>query len=103
MTNINSYRRDSGPVDSHRRASNAWAKTRDKDSPYFEVEANGWTWRILKAYQSAHRARENHYARYLCAVQSPFTHGSWDIGDTYIRDIPHCQRILDTQAEAERA
>ena len=67
---------------------NLCGKTRPLDNPY-EVWRNnsGWEWRILKRYQSPENEAKNPYARVMCAVQSPFTYGSFEYGDTYIRDI----------------
>ena len=67
---------------------NLWAKTRPISNPYATVSYNGWTWRILKAYQSRSRERTNRFARYYCAVSSPFTYEGYDIGDVYISGIP---------------
>ena len=67
---------------------NLCGKTRPLDNPY-EVWRNnsGWEWRILKRYQSPENEAKNPYARVMCAVKSPFTYGSFEYGDTYIRDI----------------
>lgn len=72
------------------RVANAWGKTRPLDNPYAVFTApNGWEWRVLKAYQTPEKEKENwRWARWLCAVKSPFTYGSWEYGDTYITDIP---------------
>ena len=48
-----------------------------------------WEWRILKRNsRSAHGELDNPLATWYCAVHSPYTHGSYDLGDTYISDIP---------------
>lgn len=44
-------------------------------------------WRVLKKYQTPEKEAENPYARWLVAAKSDATFGSYDIGDTYIRDI----------------
>lgn len=63
-------------------------KTRDVNNPY-EVYINnqGWEWRVLKKYQSPEAEQDNQYARWLCAVKSPMTHGSYDLGDSYVNDV----------------
>jgi hypothetical protein len=55
----------------------------------YEVWENdsGWTWYVLKKYQSPDKEKTNRFARWMCAVSSPFTFGGMDYGDTYINDI----------------
>jgi len=67
---------------------NTHAKTRGLDNPYHTITIGDWEWRILKRYQSPSHERVNPYARWFCAVKSPATYGGWDMGDTYISDIP---------------
>lgn len=80
---------------------NAWGKTRDVEQPYITIPRGDWEWRVLKAYKSAKSAAGDLFARYLCAVRSPYTFGEWEIGDTYIREIPAYRDILAQQARAE--
>lgn len=84
------------------RIKNLWSKARTIDKPYAEVTANDWTFRVLKAYQSRANEKTNEYARYLCAVRSPFTYNSWDLGDTYIKDIPATPAFIAALNERER-
>ena len=67
-------------------AKNLCAKTRDVDNPYLTLYAarTGWTWRLLKSWQGD---PEKPYGRIFCQVDSPFTHGLPDMGDTYVSDI----------------
>jgi hypothetical protein len=69
------------------RKANPCAKTRDKDNPYEiwrSTNGEGWEWRVLKKYQVDD---SKPYARWLCAVRSPFTYGGYDIGDCYVQDV----------------
>jgi len=67
---------------------NECGKTRPVDQPYEVYRSDdGWEWRVLKKYQSPEKEAENPYARWYCAVKSPFTHGSWEYGDTYVREV----------------
>jgi len=50
----------------------------------------GWEWRVLKKYQTPSNEAKNPYARWHCAVKSPFTFGSWEYGDTYVKDVVNC-------------
>ena len=55
-----------------------------------EGEYEGWEWRVLKKWQSPEREAKNPYARWLCAVSSPFTYGSYDLGDVYASEVRAC-------------
>ncbi len=63
-------------------------KTADIDSPHarFTNEASGWEWRVLKVNQPK-RGPHAQYATWFCAVRSPHTYGSWELGDTYAKDV----------------
>lgn len=66
-------------------SKNTMAKMRDVENPY-EIWINlyGWEWRVLKKWQ----ADDNKdYARWFCAVKSPFTYDSWEYGDVYVSEI----------------
>jgi hypothetical protein len=60
---------------------------RPKDQPY-EVwkSPDGWTWNVLKKYQSPEREASNPYARWFCNVVSPFV-PQGEMGDVYAHDI----------------
>ncbi len=66
---------------------NPFGKTRDADSPYAIYRSGDWEWRVLKTYQRPDKERENRRAAWLCAVKSPYTFGSFEMGDTYVRDV----------------
>ncbi len=75
---------------------NKCGKTRDINNPYEIWQSfNGqWEWRVLKKYQSPEKERLNPYARWYCGVKSPFTFGSFEYGDTYIKDIVENARLI---------
>jgi len=69
---------------------NPCRKTRKVDQPYEIYHSNrlpGWEWRVLKKYQAEEAETKNPYARWYCAVKSPMTYGSWEYGDSYVKDI----------------
>ena len=68
-------------------AKNPANKTRAVDEPYEVWRAGDWEWRVLRKYQTPEREAANPYARWFCAVRSPMTYGSWEYGDTYVRDV----------------
>ena len=64
---------------------NECLKTRPASDPY-EIWKNhsGWTWKVLKKYQ----ADDNKpFGRWFCSVSSPFTRGSEELGDVYVKEI----------------
>jgi len=65
---------------------NLCGKMRGKDDPYevWKSRDGSWEWRVLKKWQADD---DKPYARWFCAVKSPFTQGEWDMGDTYVADI----------------
>jgi hypothetical protein len=67
---------------------NLWGKSRKVSEPYVTVTYGDWTWKILKAYQTRKAELGNKYARWFCAVSSPMTGGSFDMGDCYVSDVP---------------
>ena len=70
---------------------NLMGKTRPVDNPYEIWVADSpdgeWEWRVLKKWQKPSKEKENPYARWFCAVKSPNTYGSWEYGDTYVREV----------------
>lgn len=64
---------------------NECGKARPVNNPY-EVWRNnqGWEWRVLKKWQVDDNKP---YGRWFCAVKSPFTFGSFDMGDVYVTDV----------------
>lgn len=77
---------------------NLCGKTRKVEQPYevWKSSDGTWEWRVLKKYQTPSKEKTNQYARWFCAVKSPFTFGSWEYGDTYISDVRrNAQRSSD--------
>ena len=63
-------------------------KTTKLDDPHAVlIDEQGWVYLVLKTYQKPAKEGKSQFARWMVAVQSPFTHGSFEIGDTYIFDI----------------
>lgn len=65
---------------------NTQAKARPIENPYeiWLTPDGSWEWKVLKKWQVDD---DKQYARWYCAVKSPFTHGSYEYGDTYVADI----------------
>ena len=70
-------------------SKNLCGKTRNIDNPYeiWTTPNKDWEWKVLKKYQNPEKEKENPYARWYCAVKSPFTYGSYEYGDVYISEI----------------
>ena len=75
---------------------NECGKTRKLDNPYEVWECRmdmgfgdviNIEYRILKKYQTPIKESENPFARWFTAAKSEATFGSWEYGDTYVRDI----------------
>jgi hypothetical protein len=67
----------------------SFGKRRSVEEPYavFIDDREDFEYRVLKTYQHATKEAGNAYARWLVAVRSPFTRGSWEEGDMYIGDV----------------
>jgi hypothetical protein len=65
---------------------NECGKMRKKDNPYEVWAGRGWTWKVLKKYQSPEGEAKNPYARWFCYVTSPMCPDG-DMGDVYVSDI----------------
>ena len=68
---------------------NECGKTSPVSDPYeiWENKSAGWEWRVLKKYQNPAKESANPHARWMCAVSSPFTGGSHDLGDVYVKEV----------------
>jgi len=74
---------------------NECAKTRKVTDPYeiwkcrMEIgfDVLNVEYRVLKKYQAPKGEAENPFARWYTAAKSEATFGSWEYGDTYVRDI----------------
>ena len=78
------------------KSKNECAKTRKLEEPYEVWECRmdmgfgdiiNIEYRILKKYQTTKKESENPFARWCTAAKSEATFGSWEYGDTYVRDI----------------
>jgi len=71
-------------------AKNLLGKSRTKETPYAIFKGYGpfgeTEMRLLKTYQVPANEGKNQYARWFVAVKSEMTYGSYDMGDSYIRE-----------------
>ena len=83
---------------------NECGKTRPVENPYeiWQSYDGTWEWRILKKYQTPTNEHKNPYARWYCAVKSPFTFDSWEYGDTYIKDIIQHARMIKGEVDLKK-
>lgn len=80
-------------------SKNLCGKTRDIENPYevwISKDAT-WEWRVLKKYQTPEKEQSNPYAKWFCGVKSPYTHGTFELGDCYINDIISFARMVKGQ------
>ena len=75
---------------------NECAKTRKLDNPYEVWECRmdmgfgdiiNIEYRVLKKYKNPKSESQDPFARWFTAAKSEATFGSWEYGDTYVRDI----------------
>lgn len=81
---------------------NQCSKTRKVDNPYEIWRGGGFEWRVLKKYQSPENKVKNPYARWFCAVKSPMTYGSWEYGDTYVKDVKDYGLLVSTNYDTPK-
>jgi hypothetical protein len=67
---------------------NLFGKMRSKEDPYAIYEGIGpmgqTEVRVLKTYQTYEKESANPYARWMVAVKTDMTFGSYDMGDSYL-------------------
>jgi hypothetical protein len=81
-------------------AKNPFGKGRKQDAPYAIYTSHmGWEWRILKTYKQPANEAADRYARWFVAAKSPHTWGSFELGDTYRRDVVAHGRLVAADPE----
>ena len=71
-------------------SKNECNKERKVNEPYEVYRSHllsGWEWRVLKKWQKPELEAKNPQSRWFCAVKSPMTFDSYDLGDTYVVDV----------------
>jgi hypothetical protein len=70
-------------------AKNKFGKTVKVDNPYaiYKNDRTNFEHRVLKTYQTKDKESKNEYARWYVASRSPYTYGSWEYGDIYVKDV----------------
>lgn len=70
-------------------------KTASIDAPHatFVNERAGWEWRVLKV-NAPKKGPHALHATWFVAAKSPHTFGSWEMGDTYAKDIFEHGRLV---------
>jgi len=65
---------------------NQCLKERKVEEPYevWKTADGSWEWRVLKKWQVDD---DKLYARWFCAVKSPYTFGRFEYGDVYVKEI----------------
>ena len=83
-------------------AKNLCGKTRPKENPYeIWMSRDGFEYRVLKKYQSPENEAKNPHARWFLATKSPFTYGTFELGDGYVQDVKFAAHKLTAQEMAE--
>ena len=72
------------------RVKNLLGKSRNTQTPYAIFKGYGpfgeTEMRLLKTYSTPLNEAKNPYARWMVAVKSEMTYGSYDMGDSYIKE-----------------
>jgi hypothetical protein len=74
--------------------ANPFAKSRPADKPYAIYRAGDMTWHVLKTYKTIPNEDKDPYARWFVAAKSAATFGSFELGDTYRRDVIRYGRLV---------
>lgn len=78
-------------------SKNLMGKSRNQTDPYATFEGFGpfgdAIVHVLKSYQKPHKELSNQYARWLVAVKTDHTFGSFEMGDSYLRDVVRGLRL----------
>lgn len=71
------------------RVKNPCLKVRPVNNPYevWTSHDGHWEWRVLKKYRAPIHEEQDPFARWFCAVKSPYTFGSWEYGDVYAAEV----------------
>ncbi|MHA2065310.1 MAG: hypothetical protein ACXABY_13120 [Candidatus Thorarchaeota archaeon] len=67
----------------------------DKPLEIWRCERSDWTWKVYRFYKAPGKTlneqrvatKLDQYGRVFCGVQSPFTDGSYELGDVYYAEI----------------
>ncbi len=75
--------------------ANPFADLCETDTPHAIYQApGGWEWRVLKTYTAPENEAKDRYARWMVAAKSDQTFGSFEMGDTYAKDILTYGRLV---------
>ena len=81
------------------RKKNPFGKKTDVNSPYAVYGVGDWEIRVLRTYKHHTNEDINSYDRWFVAAKSDNTFGSWEYGDTYIRDVVRIFPMIDCTEE----
>jgi hypothetical protein len=80
---------------------NLCGKARTKDNPYekWVDERSGFEYLVLKKYQAPSKEAANPNARWFLATKSPYTYGSYELGDGYAHDVIRSARLVEVDGK----
>ena len=78
---------------------NLCEKTRKTENPYEIWVGHGFEYRVLKKWQADD---DKPYARWFLATKSPYTFGTWELGDRYVAEVKANARKLSEEEMIER-
>lgn len=80
-------------------SKNPLGKGRDVENPYATFMAGDFEVRVLKTYKLPKNEADDQYARWYTVAKSPMTHGSWEYGDTYRKEVINNFRLTYASPE----
>ena len=82
-------------------AKNKFGKTVKVDNPYaiYKNDRTNFEHSVLKTYQTKKNESKNPYARWYVASRSPYTYGSWEYGDIYVKDVISYHNLIASTDE----
>jgi len=85
--------------------SNPFGKTKKINEPYaIYSNSQGWVWKVLKTYKKPENEKKDSYARWFVAATSPLMQdGSFEYGDTYVKDILTYGSLVDATDDWKKA
>ena len=66
--------------------------------------SQGWVWKVLKTYKKPENEKKDPYARWFVSATSPLMQdGSFEYGDTYVKDILTYGSLVDATDDWKKA
>jgi len=78
---------------------NPFGKSRPIESPYAIYTAGDFTWHVIKTYKMPKSELKDPFARWMVAAKSDATFGSFELADTYARDVKQYGQLVAAEMD----